>query len=295
MTITSFLDRHSTKIEAAQVTAARFVLLPVEHVLQRLRVAAQNKPGHPAISSVRKLIRSKGFIGIFDGGKIYCGGRVFRELTQRPLQGVFTNFYRSIVPESVNKDYFVSNLLTGVTYSCVAQTLVGLPFERLFIEQTVKKGYAGFFSRLRGQSPSAIVASLYVGGQMTCIRGASAWTIFNVAQYCAQQIIHKVDREEKHPTLTFTFSVISTSSLVTGTLYPIEFARSRILMRPKIVKNGTIKAVKELFARYGLRGMYTGASIMWLHNCVQITYLKFYQDMLNRQIDARKQKMHKNS
>lgn len=293
MRITTFLNSLTNidieaKKEAMQLTAFRWAVLPVEQIFLRLKIEAQANPQKSAVSSVVDLIRSKGIKGPFEGSAINIAWRASKEIYQRPLQTAITRFYRGVIPDNINKDHFVSNLLAGVTFACVVQTAIGLPLERLFIERTVNGSYKSYFETLKGKSFFNKTANLYTGGQATLIRHSIVWSLFNTFQYASKQLTDKIDPKNQYPNLMFTTSVFLTSTGVVGVGYPLEFLRNRILMEPEILKNGTIKAIQKLALRYGFRHLYTGAAIVWVHNCIQTTYMKAYQDMINNRIDSRK-------
>lgn len=268
--------------ELSWLVAVRTTFFPLEHILERLKVESQKHSKKKSYDAARDLWKVKGIKGLFEGGVANFSRRITRDAYQWPLTILINRFWKAHFPERYNRDNLATNLLTGLTTATFVQAGIALPAERLFIEKAAKEGYAPFFKKLKHIGTLKAVATLYQGYQVTLIRHGLVWTPLFLSDSLCNRIIKIVDAGNAHPYLCTIGKTVVTSSAVVGIGCPFDFIRSRVLMKPELVSQGNIKAIKILYNQCGLKQFYSGASILWLHNCIKVFFLQTLFKYLNK-------------
>ncbi len=248
---------------------------PLEHVLERMKLAAQTRTDLSATEAVKRLWQSQGIRGLYAGSRANFLRRTLRETYHWPAMLSLNHLWKGVIPEHWNRDHLITNVATGYSMAFVQASVI-LPFERLLIEKTSKGGYLPLLKRAihsRG--------ILYEGFQATWLRHSYVWNLFFVSSHTSQKVVQRWDPAQVHPYLSYVVRSMITSSLVVGLGYPMEFLRNRILMEPEILAKGTLRGVHILFHRYKWKNLYSGAPVMALHNLLQTMILQKLIDKIN--------------
>jgi hypothetical protein len=282
MDLNMSVETSSVNQELAKLFVLRNMSFPLEHVFERTKLEAQKHPTDPAVVSVRNLWQQKGIKGFVEGSLANCTRRFTKELYQMPLTVFLNKFWKQHFPVKYNKDNLGTNLLTGFSVATIVQTGLTLPLDRVVIEKTTKEGYLPFFKKLKNHGVIKSISILYEGAQVTLMRHSLVWTNFFLANHFSIRLLKKIDPENQSPNLSRLAKVLLTSTGVVSTIYPIEFIRNRVLMNPEVLKEGTVNAIKTIYGRYGLRNMYRGVGIIWIHNNIQTLFYQALYEQMNK-------------
>jgi len=267
--------------EYVKLFVFRNMFFPVDHLLERAKIEAQKHPEKSSITSLKNLWQQKGLKGFSEGSMAGGARRFFKESYQMPLTIVLNKFWKKHFPQEYNKDNLGTNLLTGLSVSALVQTGLTLPIDRILIEKTAKDGYLSFFRKLKVAGVLKGVPILYEGCQVTVIRHSYVWTTFFLSNHASSNLVKKADFDKKFPNMSWLVRALLTSTTVVSIGYPLEFLRNRILMEPELLAKGTANAVTTLYRRYGLRNMYSGSAIVFLHSNIQALFIQTFYDRMN--------------